>query len=59
MHKMIEVLQKEVAPAQGCTEPIAVAYAVSIAAEQLEGPAENVQLYLSGNIVKSWKSSTA
>ena len=53
MHKMIEVLQKEVAPAQGCTEPIAVAYAVSIAAEQLEGPAENVQLYLSGNIVKN------
>ena len=37
MHKYIEVLHKEVAPAQGCTEPIAVAYAVSIAAEQLEG----------------------
>ena len=53
MHKYIEVLQKEVAPAQGCTEPIAVAYGVSIAAEQLEGPAESIQLYLSGNIVKN------
>lgn len=53
MHKYIEVLHKEVAPAQGCTEPIAVAYAVSIAAEQLEGPAEQIQLNLSGNIVKN------
>lgn len=53
MHKFIEVLQQEVAPAQGCTEPIAVAYGVSIAAEQLEGPAEDIQLYLSGNIVKN------
>ena len=47
------MLQKEVAPAQGCTEPIAVAYGVSIAAEQLEGPVESIQLYLSGNIVKN------
>ncbi len=53
MHPYIEVLHKEVAPAQGCTEPIAVAYGVSIAAEQLEGPAESIQLYLSGNIVKN------
>ena len=53
MHKLIETLRREVAPAQGCTEPIAAAYAVSIAAEQLEGPAERIQLYLSGNIVKN------
>lgn len=53
MNPYIAVLQKEVAPAQGCTEPIAVAYAVSIAAEQLEGPAESIQLHLSGNIVKN------
>ncbi|WP_458862837.1 L-cysteine desulfidase family protein [Acidaminobacterium chupaoyuni] len=53
MHKFIEVLNKEVVPAQGCTEPIAVAYAVSIASEQVEGEIESVQLYLSGNIVKN------
>lgn len=53
MHKFIEVLHNEVVPAQGCTEPIAVAYAVSIAAEQLEGKAEKIELYLSGNIVKN------
>ena len=53
MHKFVELLHREVVPAQGCTEPIAVAYAVSIAAEQLESPAEHIELYLSGNIVKN------
>ena len=53
MHKFVELLHREVVPAQGCTEPIAVAYAVSIAAEQQESPAEHIELYLSGNIVKN------
>ncbi|GGF92160.1 UPF0597 protein [Paenibacillus albidus] len=53
MHVLLELLKKEVVPAEGCTEPIAVAYAVSLAAEQLEGEITSIQLWLSGNIIKN------
>lgn len=53
MVDFIGLLKKEVAPAEGCTEPIAVAYAVSIAAEQLAGPATDIRLKLSANIIKN------
>ena len=53
MVDFIELLKKEVVPAEGCTEPIAVAYAVSIAAEQLEGEPTDIRLKLSANIIKN------
>lgn len=53
MVNLLEVLIKEIVPAEGCTEPIAVAYAVSLAAEQVEGEITSIQLFLSGNIVKN------
>ena len=49
----IELLKKEVVPAEGCTEPVAVAYAVSLAAEQLAAEAIDVRLKLSANIIKN------
>lgn len=49
----IGLLKKEVVPAQGCTEPVAVAYAVSLAAEQLPADARDVRLRLSANIIKN------
>ncbi len=49
----IGLLKKEIVPAQGCTEPVAVAYAVALAAEQLGGPATDVRLRLSANIIKN------
>ena len=36
MADYIALLKKEVCPAEGCTEPVAVAFAVSLAAEQLD-----------------------
>lgn len=51
----IGLLKKEIVPAQGCTEPIAVAYAVSLAVEKL-GMKESIcsiDLFLSGNIIKN------
>lgn len=53
MVDFIGLLKKEIVPAEGCTEPIAVAYAVSLAAEQLGGPAVDIRLKLSANIIKN------
>lgn len=53
MGNLLDILHKEVVPAEGCTEPIAVAYAVSLAAELLEGEITGIQLHLSGNIIKN------
>lgn len=53
MGNLLEILHKEVVPAEGCTEPIAVAYAVSLAAELLEEEITGIQLHLSGNIIKN------
>ncbi len=49
----IQLLKKEIVPAEGCTEPVAVAYAVSLAAEQLAGGPADVRLQLSANIIKN------
>lgn len=53
MINLLEVLHKEIMPAEGCTEPIAVAYAVSLAAELVEEEITAIQLLLSGNIIKN------
>lgn len=53
MVNLLDVLRKEVVPAEGCTEPIAVAYAVSLAAELLQEEITSIRLRLSGNIIKN------
>lgn len=50
---LIEILKKEVTVAQGCTEPIAVSYAVSLAVTSLKEQPTNITLYLSTNIIKN------
>lgn len=49
----LRTLKKEVVPSEGCTEPIAIAYAVSIAAEHLKGEIKEVNIYLSKNVIKN------
>lgn len=51
--KIIELLKREVVPAQGCTEPIAVAYAVSCAVDLIKEEPVRIELYLSTNIIKN------
>ncbi len=55
--EIIELLHKEVKPALGCTEPIAVALAVARACEELAdggfGTAESVEVEVSANILKN------
>ncbi len=54
--EFIELLKKEVKPALGCTEPIAVALAVARACEEIYGAGgeiSNVEVYVSANILKN------
>ena len=50
---IIRLIHREVIPAIGCTEPIAVALACAKAAEVLGEKPERVEVYLSANILKN------
>lgn len=56
LDKIIELLNNEIIPAEGCTEPIAVAYAAAKATEILGTKPEKMSVYVSGNIIKNVKS---
>lgn len=51
--EIIALIKREVVPALGCTEPIAVALAVAKAREILGEVPDNITLRLSGNIIKN------
>lgn len=50
------LLEHELIPATGCTEPIAIAYAASAMRDALGGLPERMQVVVSGNILKNAKS---
>lgn len=52
----IDILEEELKPAMGCTEPIAVAYATALMRKTLGSLPERIDLVVSGNIVKNVKS---
>ena len=58
MKEYIELLKREVKPAFGCTEPIALAFAAAKATELLGVRPDHVHGRLSGNIIKNTKSVT-
>ncbi|WP_032121463.1 serine dehydratase subunit alpha family protein [Clostridium amazonitimonense] len=51
--KYVNLLKRELTPALGCTEPIAVAYASAKAREVLGSIPERVEVLVSGNILKN------
>lgn len=51
--RIIELIKREVVPAIGCTEPVAVALCVARATEALGCLPEEISLRLSGNIIKN------
>lgn len=51
----VELLHRELIPAMGCTEPIAIAYAAALGRRILGGVPDAVEGYMSGNIVKNVK----
>lgn len=52
----INILNQELVPAMGCTEPIAVAYAAAVAARELPVRPDTVKIIVSANIIKNVKS---
>lgn len=54
----VEILKKELVPALGCTEPIAIAYASAVAKRTLGCFPQKIIAACSGNIIKNVKSVT-
>ena len=52
----IDILNEELLPAMGCTEPISLAYAAALSRQVLGCLPENVEISVSGNILKNVKS---
>ena len=52
----IQILNEELVPAMGCTEPIALAYAAAKAREVLGELPDSVEIGASGSIIKNVKS---
>lgn len=51
--KLIQAVRKDVVPATGCTEPIALALAAAIAAKRLNKKVERIAVRVSGNMMKN------
>ena len=54
----LQILEEELIPAFGCTEPIAIALAAATAREELDGEIVSATATLSGNIIKNAMSVT-
>ena len=53
--QIVSILKKELVPALGCTEPIAIAYAAAKARQVLGVFPEHINICCSGNIIKNVK----
>ena len=57
--EILQILAEEIVPAEGCTEPIALAYAAALISDALKGEGisrPRMEVYLSGNMIKNVKS---
>ncbi len=54
--KIINILKEEIVLAQGCTEPIALAYVSAKAVQTLGETPDKIDIYVSGNMIKNVKS---
>lgn len=52
----LDILNSELVPAMGCTEPISIALTAAIAKKHFVGKVEEVTVCVSGNIIKNVKS---
>ncbi len=56
IENILNLLKEEIVPAQGCTEPIALAYVCAKAVEVLGETPQKIDIYVSGNMIKNVKS---
>ena len=56
VQKVLDILAEEIVPAEGCTEPIAIAYVAARAAQLLGKEPDRIVVRPSGNIIKNVKS---
>ncbi|OHX64726.1 L-cysteine desulfidase family protein [Flammeovirga pacifica] len=49
----LKIMEEEIVPAEGCTEPIAIAYAAALATKYLNNTVEKITVNVSGNILKN------
>ena len=54
----LRILEQELVPAFGCTEPIAIAYAAALAAQTLGERPDRLLVEASGNIIKNVRASS-
>jgi L-cysteine desulfidase len=54
--KMINILEQELVIALGCTEPVAIALASATAKKYITSPVTDIQVKVSGNILKNAKA---
>ena len=52
----VKILERELVPAMGCTEPIAIAYCAAVARSVLGELPDRIHVEASGNIIKNVKS---
>lgn len=55
-NKIVSLVRADVNPALGCTEPVAVAYAASVAKDHIKSSIDKVEVGVSKNIFKNGKS---
>lgn len=53
MERIFNLLEKELVVALGCTEPVAIALAASVAKEHLEEKVSSISVLASGNVIKN------
>ena len=53
MNVVLNAIKAEMKPSMGCTEPVAIALAVSRTCEELSAPAEKLDMVISSNIFKN------
>jgi len=51
--ELLEILKKEVVPAVGCTEPVAVAYSVAFAKKQVSGELQSIEITVDPGLYKN------
>lgn len=57
-HKIFNILEEELVPAKGCTEPIAIAFAAAKAREVMGEMPESIIVSASGNLIKNIRCVT-